>query len=85
MRRKTIITRTKFEFEYEKDKQLHLRSINHEAYNAEILKRLTDRLATLQINQQIRRDAKWIDEVLLPRIHASGRQALRPNQNQGHN
>ena len=65
------------ELEYEKDKQLHLKDTGHKSYNAEILKRITKRLATFQVNQQIQKDSKWIHEFVLPRLNAHGRKGQR--------
>ena len=54
VRRKTILTRTLYELEFERDKQLVLKDKDHKSYNAKIFKRVNDRLASFRIHQQIK-------------------------------
>ena len=72
VRRKTIVTQLKFQLEFERDKQLHLKDIEHFQYDAEILKRITKRLETFRIHQMCKKDNRWIDDFVLPRLRASG-------------
>ena len=77
VRRKTILTRTLYELEFEKDKQTVLRDTNHKSFNKKILKRVTERLDTFKINSLTKKDGAWVDETLLPRLRANGRKGQR--------
>ena len=77
VKRKLILTQLKYHLEWEQDKQLHLKNQGHPSYNAEILKRVTQRLSTFRITQMIRKDSKWVDEFVMPRLHASGHKGQR--------
>eukprot|EP00959_Pyramimonas_sp_CCMP1952_P029973 628807-Pyramimonas_sp.AAC.1 len=77
VRKKTMLTRLRYELAFEQDQQLHVKKFGHESYNAEILKRVTGRLSTFQISQTTKKDMQWEDELALSRPNASGRKGRR--------
>ena len=73
VRDKTILTRLKFELEYERDKQLVLEQHSDEHFNPWALKAIQDRLATFKITEQTRVQEDWFNIIVRPRIGATPR------------
>ena len=73
VREKTILTRLKFELEYERDKQLVLEQHNDEHFNPWALKAIQERLATFKITEQPKQQEDWFNVIVRPRIGATPR------------
>ena len=73
VREKTILTRLKFELEYERDKQIVLRDHESEEFLPWSLEVCQSRRASFQINQQTKLQRDWFDKIVCPRIQATAR------------
>ena len=73
VRKKTILTRLKFELEYEVDRQMDLEQHKSPEFCAFALRSSQTRLKTLSIVSTTRVQDKWYDAIVLPRIRATAR------------
>ena len=73
VREKTILTRLKYELEYERDKQLVLQQHEDDKFNPWALKAIEHRLSTFQITEQSRSQEDWFNTIVRPRIGATPR------------
>ena len=70
VRCRTILTRLKFEMEFERDKQLVLQQQGSEKYMPFTHEACSARLQTFAINCQVKRQQDWVEKVVYPRIGA---------------
>ena len=81
VREKTILTRLKFELEYERDKQLVLEQQGSSVFNVEALEAIQKRLQTFQINNPSKTQETWFMKVVRPRIGATPRTGQKLSEN----
>ena len=83
MRQKVILTRLKYELEYERDRQLVLRDHGDEQFEPFVLEPVQKRLQTFQIVRPSKKQEDWFMKVVAPRIRATARkgQTLHENVN----
>ena len=72
-REKTLLTRLKFELEYERDKQLVLREQESDKFLPWALESCQKRLSEFKIVQVEKNQKDWFDKIVCPRVGATAR------------
>ena len=80
VRGKTIAMRIKYELEYERDRQLVLEQHQSEDFKPFVLEKCSEKLAFFQITRPSKRQERWVDEVVKPRIGATARGGQKLSQ-----
>ena len=81
VREKTILTRLKYELEYERDKQLVLQQHEAPEFNPWALKGIQQRLQTFKITEQTKAQEDWFNRIVRPRIGATPRTGQKLSEN----